>query len=578
MVVKRKFRRAAIAALLAGFLASSMWAEDCLAQNTRPASSVVQFNVTQSVETLQMIVKSSRILTMEKPILKYQVQNEQILTASPISATQIQIASLTPGMTQLNLWDSENNLFTVDCIVGADAREVETILTTQFPGSNLKVTALSQGTGAVLSGTVNNVDDVDRAVQIVEQFYADVVTNVRVVGVQQIMLHTKIMEVSRTKFRELGIDWALSDKTNATGVLFGAGDMLNAPGSDFATIAPVSLQANTRFAAELGGYDLDGLVKALRRNDLIKVLAEPTVVSTHGRPSRFIVGGKVPYIVPTGNGAVAIEYEEFGTAVDFLPFVIGPNRVRLEVRPEVSEPDPARSITVQGATVPAFRQRYVDTAVELNTGQTFAIAGLLQNRVESVSRATPFFGELPWIGTFFRRISEQNNEIELLITVTPELAEAMDDYQVPVGGPGLNTDSPSDTELFLRGYLEVPRTDGMCLTPSAAPGAGYGGAGYDGTGYDGTGYLPAGGEHGGYPMEMGAGPAMRVPPGQMSQPLPGGYQQPAGQMEAIPPGEINSAGNPPAGNLIVPGSRPTTIAPGVSVMSPSSTTGNVSGY
>ena len=186
MVVKRNIRRAAIAALLAGFLTSSMWERECQAQSARPASSVVQFNVTQSVETLQMIVKSSRILTMEKPILKYQVQNEQILSASPISATQIQIASLTPGMTQLNLWDSENNLFTVDCIVGADAREVETILTTQFPGSNLKVTALSQGTGAVLSGTVNNVDDVDRAVQIVEQFYADVVTNVRVIGVQQI--------------------------------------------------------------------------------------------------------------------------------------------------------------------------------------------------------------------------------------------------------------------------------------------------------------------------------------------------------------------------------------------------------
>lgn len=474
MLLTRNIRRRALQALLAAVVSAGAWtenpawAQDAQTASSSPSSSsIVQFNVTQGVETLQMIVKSSRILSLDKPIYKYQVQNEQVLTAAPISSTQIQVSSLTPGMTQLNLWDGEENLYTVDVIVSADAREVEAILTTQFPGSNLKVTALSKGTGAVLSGTVNNVDDVDRAVQIVEQFYAEVVTNVRVVGVQQIMLHTKIMEVSRTKFRELGVDWVLSDQVNSTGVVFGAGGMIDAPATNFATIAPVNLQANGRIGAEFGRQDLDMLIKALRRNDLIKVLAEPTVVATHGRPSRFIVGGKVPYIVPTGNGAVAIEYEEFGTAVDFLPFVVGPGRIRLEVRPEVSEPDPARSITVQGATIPAFRQRYVETAVEMNAGQTFAIAGLLQNRVESVSRGTPFLGELPWVGMFFRRVSEQNNEIELLITVTPELAEAMDPHQVPIGGPGLNSDSPSDSELFIRGYLEVPRTDGLCPSGEA---------------------------------------------------------------------------------------------------------------
>jgi pilus assembly protein CpaC len=527
-------RRKALATLLAGLFSLTTCCSVGSAQETRPAdSSVVQFNITQSVETLQLIVKSSRILTMEKPIQKYQVQNEQILTATPISSNQIQVAAMTPGMTQLNLWDSENNLYTVDCVVGADAREVETILTAQFPGSHLKVTPLSQGTGAVLSGTVNNVDDVDRAVMIVEQFYADVVTNVRVVGVQQIMLHTKIMEVSRTRFRELGIDWALSDPTNATGLLFSPGGMIDAPASNLTNILPVGLQANSRLAAEIGRMDLDLLIKALRRNDLIKVLAEPTVVSTHGRPSRFIVGGKVPYVVPTGNGAVAIEYEEFGTAVDFLPFVIGPNRVRLEVRPEVSEPDPARSITVQGATIPAFRQRYVDTAVELNTGQTFAIAGLLQNRVESVSRATPFFGELPWVGTFFRRIAEQNNEIELLITVTPELAEAMDDYQVPPGGPGLNSASPSDTELYLRGYLEVPRTDGMCPAPP-----------------EGT---------------MGPGGAVIQGQGVPPEMLPQGEQLPApADGEAT---EGATGGVYPEGTYF-PTSRPQTVAPGVTIMTP----------
>lgn len=483
MVSRKSNRRRVLRALLLGLLLASSRGETACGQppatQAKPASvasSVVNYNVTQSTETLQMIVRSSRILTLDKPIPRFIVQNEELLTVTPVAANQLQVSAVGPGITQLNMWDSEDNLFTVDVIVSADAREVEAILTTQFPGSNLKVTALSTGAGAVLSGTVNNVDDVDRALQIVEQFYATVVTNVRVIGVQQIMLHTKIMEVSRTKFRELGVDWALSDRVNGTGVLFSAGAMIDAPGTNFINFSPVANLANTRVGAEIGRYDLDVLIKALRQNDLIKILAEPTVVATHGRPSRFIVGGKVPYIVPTGNGAVSVQYEEFGTSVDFLPFVVGPGRIRLEVRPEVSEPDPARSISVQGATIPAFRQRYVETAVEMNAGQTFAIAGLLQNRTEAVQRATPFFGELPWVGSLFRRVSEQNNEIELLITVTPELAEAMDPEQVPPGGPGLNTDSPSDKEFYMRGYIEVPRTDEMCPAPTGlgdacAPGA-----------------------------------------------------------------------------------------------------------
>lgn len=508
MVVNYKKRRRALIVLLAGVIFGALRADHCSAQGAKQISaSAVNYNVTQSVEQLQMIVKSSRILTLDKPIPKFQVQNEQILSANPISRNQIQISALTPGITQLNMWDSDETLYTVDVIISADAREVEGILATQFPGSNLKVTAISKG--AVVSGTVTNVDDVDRAVQIVEQFYAEVVTNIRIVGVQQIMLHTKIMEVSRTKFRELGLDWALADSANGTGVVFGTGGLLNA--------GDVGLSVDVR------RHDLDGFFAALRQNELVKVLAEPTVVATHGRPARFIVGGKVPYIVPTGNGSVSVNYEEFGTSVDFLPFVVGPGRVRLEVRPEVSEPDPSRSITLQGISIPAFRQRYVETAVEMNAGQTFALAGLLQTRVESRSQMTPFFGELPVFGTLFRRISERNNEIELLITVTPELAEAMDPCEVPPGGPGLNSGSPTDKELYQKGYLEVPPIHDLCLSPElGAEACGHGETLYG---------VPGHGSHPEYPHAE--------------------YPHPE-----YPPGPV------------IPGERPTRVAPGVMIMSP----------
>ena len=164
--------------------------------------------------------------------------------------------------------------------------------------------------------------------------------------------------------------------------------------------------------------------------------------------------------MPTGNNAITIAYEEYGTAVDFLPFVVGPGRVRLEVRPEVTEPDPSRSIAAAGIQVPAFTQRYVETAVELQAGQTFAIAGLLQSRTESITRATPFFGEIPYIGMMFRRVREKRNDIELLITVTPEFVDAMNPHEVPVGGPGLNSMSPNDCELVRQGPHRSPQPAG----------------------------------------------------------------------------------------------------------------------
>ncbi len=412
------------------------------------SDSAVTHNISQSVERLEMLVKSSRILTLEARIPKFQVHNEEVLGATPVSQNQIQVFAKTPGTTQLNLWDTDDKLYTVDVTVVPDAREVEGILSSQLPLATLKV--LPVNGNAIVSGYVTSADDVDRAVAIIEQFYTTVVNNIRVIGVQQVLLHTRIMEVSRTKLRDLGVDLAIISDSDA--LFNGPGNLINTPASTLLGATPEGDASNVRLI--LG--DFESLIQALRQEDMIKFLAEPTVVATHGRPARFTVGGRVPYIVPSGDDAVTINYEEFGTSVDFLPFVVGPGRIRLEVRPEVKEVDESNAIEAAGIIVPAFSQRYVETAVELQAGQTFAIAGLLQSRTEAQVRATPFLGELPYFGTFFRRVLERRNDIELLITVTPELVDAMDPHEVPVGGPGLNTTSPSDKELYKLGHIEVP--------------------------------------------------------------------------------------------------------------------------
>lgn len=533
---KFRWMRKTLAAFSVIAGASLSFSDDAFAQSSpiklTSDSSTVNKNISQSVERLEMLVKSSRILTLEDRIPKFQVHNEGILGATPVSQNQIQIFAKAPGTTQLNLWDTNEKLYTVDVTVMPDAREVEGILATQLPMASLKVMPVASS--AVISGTVTSVDDVDRAFAIVEQFYPTVVNNIRVVGVQQILLHTKIMEVSRTKLRDLGIDW---------GTFFDQGYFFSSPGSTldlgrsnldglFPT-AEGALASTNKFL--YNGGDFAAMIVALRRQDLIKFLAEPTVVATHGRPARFNVGGKVPYLVPTGNGAIAVEYEEFGTAVDFLPFVVGPGRVRLEVRPEVSEPDASSSIVAQGISVPGFRSRYVETAVELQAGQTFAIAGLLQSRTESVTRATPVLGEIPVIGTMFRRVREERNDIELLITVTPEFVAAMDPHEVPPGGPGLNSNSPNDHELFLGGHIEVPNLLGdgnECGIPAD---------GYSTMGYPGD----PGVMHGGYQGGTIMSPNNEIHGGTVLPPSSG-----------IPAGAI------------VPGNEPISVGEGVTISAP----------
>jgi pilus assembly protein CpaC len=423
----------------------------------------VSYEIRQPIQQLDIVVKSSRVITLDGRIPKFQVFNEEIVVATPVSENQIQVFAKTPGATQLNVWDTNDRQYTIDISVVADARMIESILNSQLPFASLKVTPI--GEGAILSGTVTSAEDVERAVSITEQFYTTVINNIKVVGVQQVLLHTKLMEVSRTKLRDLGIDWTFSGNTLAISSLPGA------------------IPANG-FQSQIISGDFSALLAALRRDSLIKLLAEPTVVATHGRPARFSVGGEVPFIVPSGLGAFTVDYKEFGTSVDFLPFVVGPGRIRLEVRPEVSEPDAARGIVANGTVLPAFTTRYVETAVEMQSGQTFAIAGLLQSRAETQTDKIPLLGEMPYMGALFRRVRVLQNDIELLITVTPEFVEAMDPFEVPCGGPGLNSTAPSDKELYLKGYVEVPTVNGDCglIGDSAAAAGAFNHAGQSGVG------------------------------------------------------------------------------------------------
>ncbi len=431
-------------ALLAVALASGFFASACDRSNRAYSQQipVAQWNIVNSEvsvqetpggrQSIQMVINTSREITADRPFKQVRIQNPNVIGAIPLTGgNRLQISAQATGVTQVDLVGSDDSVYSIEVMVLGDVRELEAILRQVFPGTHLSITPIQKG--CIISGYVTSDDDVEHVVHIAEQYFPSVINKVTVTGVHTIQLETQVMEVSRTKLKELGIDWGFANGDDA--IANTAGGLMTAAGSTF---GGTGTQNFTIGVAE-NGTQFFSAIKALRQNNLVKVLANPTLTAVDGRPASFNVGGEIPIVVPSGLGQVGIQYREYGTRVDYVAKIRGEGRVYLEVRPYVSEIDPTRSVTINGTSVPGLRSRFLETGVELQAGQTLALGGLLQMRTESLNSGLPFFSDLPYLGALFRTTRELQNEIELLITVTPNFAGPMDAHEVPMGGPGTNT-------------------------------------------------------------------------------------------------------------------------------------------
>jgi pilus assembly protein CpaC len=416
--------------------------------------------IDSATERIEMTVNTSRILTLDQRIPQVQVNNPALLGAEPVAANQIQIFARKAGVTQLNFWTEDDQVSTVDVIIYGDAQELSMILAGEFPTSAVRVKPLSQS--VIISGVVDDPSHVSRIVQIAEDYYPKVINQLSVGGVQQVMLRVKVFEVSRTKLRQLGIDFAAFNGDDS--FISSISGLISATAGNVRTAGD-----SIAFGVVDGSSSFFGAIDALRQNNLMKILAEPDLVTVSGRAASFNAGGEFPILVPQSLGTVSIEYKRFGTQVDFVPIVLGNGMIRLEVKPRVSEIDNTRSVTINNTTIPGLRVREVDTGVEMRAGQTLALAGLLQTRTEAENRGIPWVSDLPIIGSAFRRVQHTDNEIELLILVTPEFVEPMDPHEVPACMPGTTTASPNDWELYMRGYMEVPKCGPRDMAPGSHP-------------------------------------------------------------------------------------------------------------
>ena len=420
-------------------------AQDFAASNL--AASSITFKVRGPAERLEMTVNGSKVVEFPFDVPRMMVNNPEIVRVAPISSKSIQLSAMRAGVTQLNVWDADNNITSVDLIILGDVAELDMTLKALFPQAALKLRPLNSS--LYISGFVPKAEMVSSITRVAQDYFPNIINDMTVGGVHKILLHVKVMEISRTKLRTLGFDWAQISSGGGF-ISQGVSGILQAPGTQIGTQG-----ATVRFGILGNGGEFYGFVEALRQNELARLLAEPTLVTLDGRPATFNVGGEVPIPMQQALGVTTVTYRQFGTQIDFVPIVLGNGMVRLEVRPDITEIDPSLRDSVTG--VPGFRQRTADTAVEMKAGQTLAIAGLVFTREDSVNRGIPWLADLPFAGMPFRRVSNTRNDVELLIFVTPEFCEAMDPNEVPPCGPGQLSTTPTDCELYWRGYIEVPK-------------------------------------------------------------------------------------------------------------------------
>jgi pilus assembly protein CpaC len=515
-------------------------------------------------------------MSTKKAIAKVRDPGDGIvaLTIEKTDLSTLLVTGKTPGVTSVGLTDTDGKAEEYQVVVQTDTKYLKFILSKAVPGANVDVIA-SANNSFILTGTVSRPEDAQILVDAARTVVGDRVINaLRIGGVQTVQLDVVVARVARSEARSMGFSFLDTGNNHfVTNILTSPLNLAGAfaPGVGSAS-ASLTGSPNIIFGVINDNHGFLGFLEALRKENLVKVLAEPRVVTLSGRPAEFISGGEqaVPVIASgsAGGGAVSgIEFVPFGTTVRFLPIVMGNGKIYLEVEPQFSFPDPASlfSAPIPGTNSVVFGRttQRVSTSVIMEDGQTFAIGGMIFHSVNGSTTKVPLLGDLPFIGVAFSTINYTASEEELLVLVTPRLVDAMSCNQVPHAVPGQETRIVSDFELFLERILEAPRgprnvcPDGhyapafrhsatTSIFPCGDGACGHGGhgglGGHGGCGANGSCAAPAAGSYlaGGNPQ------------GQLTA----GQQLPQGSPAAVVPARTDA---PAAGMLEV--TAPATLVP-----------------
>ena len=400
----------------------------------------------QGSAPLRVMVGKSLLINTTERLRRISVTDDTIAFARVITPTQILVHGRSPGEVSLLIWDELERSRSFDLRVDVDISACADEERRVFPDEQITVTP--SRAAIVLSGHVSTEDVFKRAGELASA-YSPKVVNVLTfgpVGSQEVLLQVKFAEVDRSALTQLGVNFISTGGANTTGTLttgqfggFGPQTLTPGTNSGTATTTPSTTVTNVLnlflFRSDI---NFGATIEALETKNLLQILAEPNLIAVNGKEASFLAGGQFPFpIVQPGAGftAVTISFKDFGVRLQFTPVIMPNGNIHLKVAPEVSTLDFANALTISGFTVPALSTRKAETEFELQDGQSFVIAGLMDNRVTDIYNKIPGLGDIPILGNFFRSKSLQKSNSELMVLCTVHRISANTEPPAPPKNP-----------------------------------------------------------------------------------------------------------------------------------------------
>ncbi|SFR32591.1 pilus assembly protein CpaC [Yoonia tamlensis] len=378
------------------------------------------------------------VVESDVPYTNVSIANPGIADISSLSDRTLYVLGKEPGRTTLTLLGADGRLITnVEIHVTPDMGEFKERLAQILPGENIEVRTANDG--IVLSGQVSSIARLERALELANRYAPDRVSNLMVVGgTQQVMLQVRFSEMNRSVRKSFGTNFTVGG--SGGGLTTNAGTTPSAGGGNngFAT-----------FGFGAGSMNVELTLEALETRGLVRTLAEPNLTALSGQEATFLAGGEYPIPVAQDENTITVEFKPFGVELNFIPTVIDDDIINIELHAAVSSVDTTNAFSGGGFTINAFSRRETSTTVEMRDGESFAIAGLLQDDFNDLSEQVPWIGDVPILGALFRSAAYEREQTELVIIVTPHLVS-------PTRGAALSlpTDRvqlPSEADLFLLG-------------------------------------------------------------------------------------------------------------------------------
>ncbi|MWD27677.1 general secretion pathway protein [Aquicoccus sp. SCR17] len=406
--------------------------------------------------TLNVPMNRAVVVESDVPFAELSIANPAIADISSLSDRTIYVLGKSPGLTTLTILDGAGRLITnVDVRVAADISEFKERLRQILPGEKIEVRTANDG--IVLSGVASSSQKLQRALDLAERYAPERVSNLMSVGgVQQVMLKVRFAEMRRSVAKSLQSSVALG------GDLFGGGVGVKAGSGDGATtsgqssvlggaLSSTNSEGAITFGFNAGAVEVAVLLEALESKGVVRTLAEPNLTALSGQEAKFLAGGEYPVPVAQDGGSITVEFKPFGVELNFVPRVVDGDLINLELAAAVSAIDSANGFDNGTFRIDAFSRRETSTTVEMRDGESFAIAGLLQDDFRDVNGQVPWLGDVPILGALFRSAEYQREQSELVIIVTPHLV-------TPTRGEALalptdRVHPPTEKDLFLNGKI-----------------------------------------------------------------------------------------------------------------------------